>query len=129
MSVHLIACPHYLSLPLPYATTLSSTKDARNETVLSLCAEYGYDWVVPAFEASGAEAKLFASGNTAKVREGCGGLIGWLVGWVGWLIRNSMAVIMPVVYPNYLISSLSHLIVISSHRYDTSLLCSLSSTI
>jgi len=34
---------------------------------LSLCAEYGYDWVVPAFEASGAEAQLFASGNTDKV--------------------------------------------------------------
>lgn len=42
-------------------------KDNNGDCPLSLCLEYGYDWIVPAFVANDGESKL--KGNTEKVKE------------------------------------------------------------
>jgi hypothetical protein len=40
-------------------------KDSQGDTVLDLCAEYGYDWLLPAFEANGGEAVLLENAEQA----------------------------------------------------------------
>jgi hypothetical protein len=41
-------------------------KNADGDSVLDLCAEYGYDWILPAFEARGEEEKLLENPSRAK---------------------------------------------------------------
>lgn len=37
--------------------------DENGDSVLKLCFEYEYEWILPAFEKGGGEAKLFASAD------------------------------------------------------------------